>query len=98
MKQSKVPDSSKTLGQDMTKKQPEKLSTRYGLNDFSPFIVDCLERDASILTLENVLLREHTSIQIAAQIGQCLVTSSNRFAVDDPLRGQSSHDLNAKQA
>jgi hypothetical protein len=50
------------------------------------------------LILENVLLRDHTSIQIAAQIGQCLVASSNRLAVDDPLRGQRSPDLYAKQS
>lgn len=66
MKQSKVPNSSKMPGQDMTKKQPEKLSTRYGLDEFCPFIVDCVERDDSVLILENVLLREHTSTQIAA--------------------------------
>jgi len=87
MKQSKVPDSPKMLGQDMTKKQPEKLSTRYALNDLCPYMVDCLERHASVLILENVLLRDYTSIQIAAQIGQCLVASSNGFAVDDPLYG-----------
>ena len=98
MKQSKVPDSPKMLGQDMTKKQPEKLCTRYTLNDFCSFIVDCLERHASVLILENVLLKDHTSIQIAAQIGQCLVASSNRLAVDDPLRGQRSPDLYAKQS
>jgi len=84
MKQSKVPDSPKMLGQDMTKKQPEKLSTRYALNDLCPYMVDCLERHASVLILENVLLRDHTSIQIAAEKGQCLVASSNGFAMDDP--------------
>jgi hypothetical protein len=81
------------LGQDMTKKQPEKLSTRYALNDFCPYIVDCLERHACVLILENVVLRDHTSIQIAAKKGQCLVASSNAFAVDDPLYGGTGRSL-----
>lgn len=77
----------------MTKKQPEKLSTRYALNDFCPYIVDYLERHACVLILENGVLRDHTSIQIAAKIGQCLVALSNGFAVDDPLYGGTGRSL-----
>ncbi len=49
------------------------------------FVVLIAETDLAIAVGNNVLFWEHTSIEIASRIGQCLFTATHLVAVNSPF-------------
>jgi len=51
------------------------------------------ERDLTILTGKNILLLEHTFIEIATEIEQCFSAGANSLAIGHPGLGRAGREL-----
>jgi hypothetical protein len=85
MEETKVTDPTKATGQDMLEQQPEEFAPGEGADLTLSLVVLIAETDLAIAVGDNVLFWEHTSIEIASQISQCLFTATHLFAVNNPF-------------
>jgi len=82
------PHPSQPLGQDVLQNPPEEPARRFGQGLPAPGLtVLVAEGDLLTVVIHDVLLPEHTTIQVAGQIGQRLVATADLLALGDPVPG-----------
>ena len=57
-----------------------------------PGVVGVAKGHPTVRVAQEVLLRQHPAIEVASEVGQCLVAVADRIAVDHPLRRQVGLD------
>ncbi len=69
----------------MPKQQPEKIRTWQGAGFYCTAVVRVTKGYLSIFAMQNILLLQHTAIEVFAQVGQRLVAATDMFAIHHPL-------------
>ncbi len=84
MEEAKVSHPPEAAGQHVPEQQPEKFPARQGANLTFSLVVLIAEAGLAILVCDDVLLGQHAALEIAAQIEQRLLATSDLLAVRHP--------------
>jgi hypothetical protein len=68
MQQAIVTDPPESSWQDMQQQAPKEFSTWQALNQFLPGVLDDAKSDDSLVIGKDILLRYHSTIQIASEV------------------------------
>lgn len=77
--------------QDVAQHQPQEVGTRQGARLHAPRLAVLIAKgDLPVSARENVLLPDHTPVQVAAQVHQRFGSGADGLAVHDPSLGMMS--------
>jgi hypothetical protein len=74
MQQGKVSDPSESFRQDMEHQAPEEFCTRVTLDHLLPLVIFDAKDDDPIAIAKDILFRDHTTIKVATEVDQGLLT------------------------
>jgi hypothetical protein len=80
----------------MEQQAPEELRSWEALDHLLACVVFDPKGDDPLAVAKDILLRDHTTIEIATEIDQCPISSTNRLAVNHPFLWQSLLDSQSK--
>lgn len=92
MEKAVVATAPQALGQDVTQQQPQEVRPGQGAGFLGAGVVGIAEGHLTVRVAQDVLLRQHPAIEIAAKVDQRLVPVADWLAVDHPLGRQVGPD------
>ncbi len=97
MQQAKVSDTSEAFGQDIKQQAPEELRSWEALDHLLACVVFDPIGDDPLAVAKDILLRDHSAIEVATEIDQCPISSPNRLTVNHPFLWQSLLGFQSKR-
>ena len=85
MQQAVVAGTAEAFGQHMAQQHPQELRAGQALDQYRTAVVADAKGDQAIAIAEDVLLGEHTAVEVATQIHQRLVATADGLAVHHPI-------------